>query len=134
MKYSRRQPESTQRTDYCTGRTKWFRKVNTGRFSSPLSRCTAGEIPHRRKNKDLVVKTSRGLIGNVNQQEAILFNDSFFNNIAFGVNNATMGTSRCGCQDSQCHDFIYGKQKKATAPTVLATAMPSVRRTVPAYS
>ena len=30
----------------------------------------------------------RGLMGNVNQ-EAILFNDSFFNNIAFGVENAT---------------------------------------------
>ena len=31
----------------------------------------------------------RSLIGNVNQ-EAILFNDTFFNNIAFGVENATM--------------------------------------------
>ena len=30
----------------------------------------------------------RGLIGNVNQ-DAILFNDTFFNNIAFGVKNAT---------------------------------------------
>ena len=31
----------------------------------------------------------RGLMGNVNQ-EAILFNDTFFNNIAFGVEGATM--------------------------------------------
>lgn len=50
----------------------------------------AGEILIDGKNiKDLVVKDLRGLIGNVNQ-EAILFNDSFFNNIAFGVDNATM--------------------------------------------
>ncbi len=38
--------------------------------------------------KDLGVHDLRMLIGNVNQ-EAILFNDSFRNNIAFGVDNAT---------------------------------------------
>ncbi len=36
----------------------------------------------------LRVHDLRSLMGNVNQ-EAILFNDSFFNNIAFGVDNAT---------------------------------------------
>lgn len=39
--------------------------------------------------KDVRISALRTLIGNVNQ-EAILFNDSFFNNIAFGVENATM--------------------------------------------
>ena len=39
--------------------------------------------------KDFRIHDLRGLIGNVNQ-EAILFNDTFFNNIAFGVENATM--------------------------------------------
>lgn len=39
--------------------------------------------------KDVRISDLRGLIGNVNQ-DAILFNDTFFNNIAFGVENATM--------------------------------------------
>ena len=39
--------------------------------------------------KDVRIADLRSLIGNVNQ-EAILFNDTFFNNIAFGVENATM--------------------------------------------
>ena len=39
--------------------------------------------------RNLRVKDLRSLIGNVNQ-EAILFNDTIFNNIAFGVENATM--------------------------------------------
>ena len=39
--------------------------------------------------KDTRISDLRSLIGNVNQ-EAILFNDTFFNNIAFGVENATM--------------------------------------------
>lgn len=39
--------------------------------------------------KDFRVHDLRGLMGNVNQ-EAILFNDSFYNNITFGVENATM--------------------------------------------
>ena len=37
----------------------------------------------------MCIRDRRSLIGNVNQ-EAILFNDTFFNNIAFGVENATM--------------------------------------------
>ena len=39
--------------------------------------------------KDVRIRDLRALIGNVNQ-EAILFNDTFFNNIAFGVEGATM--------------------------------------------
>ena len=39
--------------------------------------------------KDVSIPALRSLIGNVNQ-EAILFNDTFYNNITFGVENATM--------------------------------------------
>ena len=39
--------------------------------------------------RDLRVHDLRGFMGNVNQ-EAILFNDTFYNNITFGVKNATM--------------------------------------------
>ena len=55
--------------------------------------------------KDLDVKSLRSLIGNVNQ-EAILFNDSFFNNIAFGVENATMEQVIEAAKIANAHDFI----------------------------
>lgn len=55
--------------------------------------------------KDLSVKGLRSLIGNVNQ-EAILFNDSFFNNIAFGVENATMEQVIEAAKIANAHDFI----------------------------
>jgi ABC-type multidrug transport system fused ATPase/permease subunit len=45
------------------------------------------------------------LIGNVNQ-EAILFNDTFFNNIAFGVENATMDQVIEAAKIANAHDFI----------------------------
>jgi ABC-type multidrug transport system fused ATPase/permease subunit len=47
----------------------------------------------------------RKLIGNVNQ-EAILFNDSFYNNIAFGVENATMDQVVEAAKIANAHDFI----------------------------
>ena len=47
----------------------------------------------------------RALIGNVNQ-EAILFNDTFFNNIAFGVENATMEQVVEAAKIANAHDFI----------------------------
>ncbi len=55
--------------------------------------------------KDLSVKGLRSLIGNVNQ-EAILFNDSFFNNITFGVENATMEQVIEAAKIANAHDFI----------------------------
>ncbi|MCF2736137.1 Lipid A export ATP-binding/permease protein MsbA [uncultured Bacteroides sp.] len=55
--------------------------------------------------KDLVVKDLRSLIGNVNQ-EAILFNDSFYNNITFGVENATMEQVIEAAKIANAHDFI----------------------------
>lgn len=47
----------------------------------------------------------RSQMGNVNQ-EAILFNDSFFNNIAFGVENATLEQVMEAAKIANAHDFI----------------------------
>lgn len=55
--------------------------------------------------KELRIANLRSLIGNVNQ-EAILFNDSFFNNIAFGVENATMEQVIAAAKIANAHDFI----------------------------
>lgn len=55
--------------------------------------------------KEFAIKDLRGLIGNVNQ-EAILFNDTFFNNIAFGVDNATMEQVIQAAKIANAHDFI----------------------------
>ncbi len=55
--------------------------------------------------KDMTVKSLRGLIGNVNQ-EAILFNDSFYNNITFGVENATMEQVIEAAKIANALDFI----------------------------
>lgn len=55
--------------------------------------------------RDLRVHDLRSLMGNVNQ-EAILFNDSFFNNIAFGVEGATMQDVERAARIANAHDFI----------------------------
>lgn len=55
--------------------------------------------------KDVTLHDLRSLIGNVNQ-EAILFNDTFFNNIAFGVENATMEQVVAAAKIANAHDFI----------------------------
>ena len=47
----------------------------------------------------------RELMGNVNQ-EAILFNDTFFNNISFGVQNATQADVERAARIANAHDFI----------------------------
>jgi subfamily B ATP-binding cassette protein MsbA len=52
----------------------------------------------------------RALIGNVNQ-EAILFNDTFFNNITFGVENATMEQVIEAAKIANAHDFIMETEK-----------------------
>ena len=59
--------------------------------------------------KNLRVKDLRSLIGNVNQ-EAILFNDTIFNNIAFGVENATMEQVIEAAKIANAHDFIMEKE------------------------
>ena len=55
--------------------------------------------------RDLRVSDLRGLMGNVNQ-EAILFNDTFFANIAFGVENATQKEVEAAARIANAHEFI----------------------------
>lgn len=55
--------------------------------------------------KDLNTKSLRGLMGNVNQ-ESILFNDTFFNNIAFGVEHATQEEVEAAAKIANAHEFI----------------------------
>ena len=54
---------------------------------------------------DIAISDLRALIGNVNQ-EAILFNDTFFNNIAFGVEGATREQVEAAARVANAHDFI----------------------------
>ncbi|MBP5397764.1 MAG: ABC transporter ATP-binding protein [Bacteroidales bacterium] len=60
--------------------------------------------------RDLTVRSLRSLIGNVNQ-EAILFNDTIFNNIAFGVDGATREQVIEAAKIANAHDFIMEKEE-----------------------
>ena len=59
--------------------------------------------------KDLGVHDLRQLIGNVNQ-EAILFNDTFFNNISFGVDNATQQQVEEAAHIANADEFIKASE------------------------
>ena len=59
--------------------------------------------------KDLGIHDLRQLIGNVNQ-EAILFNDSFRNNISFGVDNATDDEIEEAARIANAYDFIMASE------------------------
>ena len=59
--------------------------------------------------KDFRVHDLRSIIGNVNQ-EAILFNDTFFNNIAFGCENATMEQVVEAAKIANAHEFIMATE------------------------
>ncbi|MBR1402471.1 MAG: ABC transporter ATP-binding protein [Prevotella sp.] len=61
--------------------------------------------------KDLGIHDLRKLIGNVNQ-EAILFNDTFFNNIAFGVDSATQEEVERAARIANAHDFILASDQQ----------------------
>ncbi|MCQ2187922.1 MAG: ABC transporter ATP-binding protein/permease [Bacteroidales bacterium] len=58
--------------------------------------------------KDLKVNDLRALMGNVNQ-DPILFNDTIFNNIAFGVENATQEQVEAAARIANAHEFIMEK-------------------------
>ena len=55
--------------------------------------------------RDYKIHDLRELIGNVNQ-DPILFNDTIFNNIAFGVENATQEQVEAAAKIANAHDFI----------------------------
>lgn len=59
--------------------------------------------------RDYKMRSLRSIIGNVNQ-EAILFNDSFFNNISFGVENATMEQVIEAAKIANAHEFIINSE------------------------
>ncbi len=59
--------------------------------------------------RNLRVHDLRGMMGNVNQ-EAILFNDTVFNNIAFGVKNATMEQVIAAAKIANAHEFIMATE------------------------
>lgn len=70
-----------------------------------------GEVLIDGKNiKDIRISELRSLIGNVNQ-EAILFNDTFYNNITFGVENATMEQVIEAAKIANAHEFIMESEK-----------------------
>jgi subfamily B ATP-binding cassette protein MsbA len=55
--------------------------------------------------RDYKIADLRGLMGNVNQ-DPILFNDTFFNNISFGVETATLDDVIAAAKVANAHDFI----------------------------
>ena len=60
--------------------------------------------------KSFRISSLRSLIGNVNQ-DAILFNDSFFNNISFGVESATMEEVVAAAKIANAHEFIMESEQ-----------------------
>ena len=60
--------------------------------------------------RDLSIRDLRSLIGNVNQ-EAILFNDTIFNNISFGVEGATMEQVIEAAKIANAHEFIMESEQ-----------------------
>ena len=60
--------------------------------------------------REFAIHDLRQLIGNVNQ-EAILFNDSFFGNITFGVENATQEEVEQAARIANAHDFIMQSEQ-----------------------
>lgn len=60
--------------------------------------------------RDLGVHDLRQLIGNVNQ-EAILFNDTFFNNITFGVDHATQEEVNQAARIANAYEFIMESEE-----------------------
>ena len=59
--------------------------------------------------RDASLQDLRGLMGNVNQ-DPILFNDTIFNNIAFGVENATEEEVIAAAKIANAHEFIMEKE------------------------
>ena len=59
--------------------------------------------------RDLRVKDLRAMMGNVNQ-EAILFNDTIYNNITFGVTGATKEQVEAAARIANAHDFIMATE------------------------
>lgn len=71
---------------------------------------TAGQITIDGTDiRNVSIRDLRSLMGNVNQ-DPILFNDTIFNNIAFGVDGATMEQVIEAAKIANAHDFIMEKE------------------------
>jgi len=72
---------------------------------------TAGRITIDGKDiREISLKDLRALMGNVNQ-EPILFNDTIFNNIAFGVEGASEADVEAAAKVANAHEFIIQKEE-----------------------
>ena len=60
--------------------------------------------------RNVLTRDLRSLMGNVNQ-DPILFNDTIFNNIAFGIENATQEQVEAAARIANAHDFIMEKEE-----------------------
>ncbi len=60
--------------------------------------------------RDMRIHDLRALMGNVNQ-EAILFNDTFYNNITFGVSDATPEQVEAAARIANAHEFIVASEQ-----------------------
>ena len=60
--------------------------------------------------RDVSISSLRSLMGNVNQ-DPILFNDTIFNNIAFGVKDASIEQVVQAAKIANAHEFIMDKEK-----------------------
>lgn len=77
---------------------------------------TAGSITLDGKDvRNVAVKDLRALMGIVNQ-EPILFNDTIYNNIAFGVEGATEADVIAAAKIANAHDFILEKEQGYQTP------------------
>lgn len=65
--------------------------------------------------RDMRVHDLRSMMGNVNQ-EAILFNDTFYNNITFGVKDATMEQVVEAAKIANAHEFIIASEQGYDTP------------------
>lgn len=71
---------------------------------------TSGSISIDGQNiKGISIQSLRSLMGNVNQ-DPILFNDTIYNNIAFGVEKATMEDVVAAAKIANAHEFIMAKE------------------------
>ena len=60
--------------------------------------------------RNVLTRDLRSLMGNVNQ-DPILFNDTIYNNIAFGIENATQEQVEAAARIANAHDFIMEKEE-----------------------
>ena len=82
--------------------------------------------------RDATLYDLRSLMGNVNQ-EAILFNDTFFNNISFGVEGATLEQVQEAARTRQCRMILFMASEDGYDTNIGDRGGKLSGRTAPAY-